>query len=518
MDTPELDARPRKVSPWMKLSMKIAAANEEILRLCPSADWENVRAIAEIQICVWIFQTGLFALIGHRLALADHLRPNIVVVAAFLATMITAIDSYVIMRSGWHIEGLKALARGGLDISGGALARVKASFFLAVRVALSVGLAQLSAIFVSTLVYATDINSRIQEAYMQANAHLVGPATVLVDAAIKRATDAFNAQTKRVDGLGAQIALLRQVEIDGAAMDPQIITAEKEVSDLTARKENADDAIIAAENFRDNEMGGFKGDPLNSGREGLGLRYRAAAQKVNTVKNNATSIGRQLNAARKRLEALRAQMPADDSAVRQRAHEQRQAFERALTPENEKLAKLKAELESLTAGREGAIRRAIEAAPDHVDYDNGFLAQITVLEHIAEQDRRIAAVILLIDVICFGFELAAVLAKITSFVPTTYAAILARDAYMKSVEIVDGMMDELKRHERDEATDPPHIPIVSPRDAGGPAEATAPHPFQGTSETTPAPEPLKRKRGRPRKHPLPSALKSPNGQGNSEAA
>ena len=39
----------------------------------------------------------------------------------------------------------------------------------------------------------------------------------------------------------------------------------------------------------------------------------------------------------------------------------------------------------------------------------------------------------------FGLELAAVLAKITSFIPTTYAALLARNAFILVVDIVDEM-------------------------------------------------------------------------------
>ena len=43
-----------------------------------------------------------------------------------------------------------------------------------------------------------------------------------------------------------------------------------------------------------------------------------------------------------------------------------------------------------------------------------FLARIAELEHIADRDTKIALVIVLIDIISFGFELAAVLAKVTA--------------------------------------------------------------------------------------------------------
>jgi uncharacterized protein DUF4407 len=493
MDMLNIQAPPPKAGPWMKLLMKITAVNEVILRLCPSIDWDNVRAIGEIQICVWLFQTGLFSLIGHRLAAAQQIRPEIVIIAMFLATMITAIDSYVIMRSGWHIEGLKRLAQGGLDISGSALARIKAWFFLTVRIALSIGLAQLSAIFISILVYQADINAPIQDAYLKANAHLLGPATELVDGEIQRDTDAVNAQTKLANELGAQVATLRQTEIDGSASDPQIVAAGQEVAQLVTRKAAADDAVVAAQNFEDNEFGGIKGDSENSGKPGYGLRYLAATQKVTAAKKYAAEIAQQLKAARDQLVAVRGQLPSGDDAARQRAHEQLPAFENTLAAESDKLTNLKDELTKLTAGRDQAIRDAIENAPDHVPLDNGFLAQLKVLKQIAKQDNGIAAVILLIDVIAFGFELAAVLSKITAFVPTTYAAILARDAYMTAVKIVDDMMIELE-------------------DTGGKAPNGSAPPNPPQTPNDPAPQPLKRGRGRPRKHPLPVPVTGANGR------
>lgn len=517
MDMPDPHAPPFKAGPWMKLSMKIGGATEARLKQCPPEDWDNVRAIAEIQMCVWLYQAGLFSLIGHRLfAAPGQIRPDIVVVAAFLATMITAIDSYVIMRSGWHLEGLKALARGGLDISGGVLARLKAGIFLCVRISLSIGLAQLTAIFVGTLIYAKDIDAQIQAPYLKANAHLVGPATALADDGIKRTTDAVTTQTKRVNDLAGQIAALRQVEIDPDAGNPEIQEAQRELTQLIAERASAENAVQIAETFEANEFGGIKGAPGNSGKAGKGLRYQAALQETKNAKDHALELTKELNAARARLDALRKQMPATDDSARQRAREQLPGFEKALAAENEKLTKLKNELAALTAGRDAAIRQAIENAPDHVAYDGGFLRQLTILENMAEQDRKILAIILLIDFVSFGFELAAVLAKITSFVPSTYAMLLARDAYIGAVRVVNEMMDELNgpaREEPDASGFP--APVDPTGGAPGSGGAAIPHPVLSPDEgappeqpespvaATPAPpQPLKRGRGRPRIHPV----------------
>ena len=52
-----------------------------------------------------------------------------VVVSIFIATFILFIDSYMVMRSGWHLSGIQELKRGGWDISGGMTVRIKAGYF-----------------------------------------------------------------------------------------------------------------------------------------------------------------------------------------------------------------------------------------------------------------------------------------------------------------------------------------------------------------------------------------------------
>ena len=109
---------------------------------------------------------------------------------------------------------------------------------------------------------------------------------------------------------------------------------------------------------------------------------------------------------------------------------------------------------------------------------------------------------MLIDVISFGFELAAVLAKVTSYVPTTYAALLARDAYLRVVRMVDEMMVELKdgatSKNREAEILPPDLPADDERGHNG--ASTGPNPFDNPDDDSP--QPPKRPRGRPRKTPL----------------
>lgn len=505
---PSPHAKPGRL---MKLFIKITGVDEETLSTCPQADWDTVRHLGELMIFTWIYQVALLALVGHQLfAARGQFRPDIVLVAAFLGTFILSIDSWLFYRSGWNISGIDHLLQGGLDIAGGLHARLKANVSLAVRLVLSVGMAQLTAIFVSLLVFASDIHARIEETYQEANAHLIAPAAATVDAAIKRATDTVTVQTEHVNALAAQIAALHQREINPESGNPQIGDAEAEVSRLTSEKAKSDEAVTQAQTFATNEYGGIRGAAGNSGIAGQGPRYRAAMQELANARAHAHQADADLDAARTRLDALR--QPGSATAQIQRAQDQLPDFQKNLDAETAKLADLKNQLAALIAGREDAIRRAVERAPDHVGYDDGFLARIRVLGQIADEDAKIASIIILIDIVSMGFELAAVLAKVTGYVPTAYAAFIARDAYLRVVRIVDEIMSELKTID---GWDPKWPELLDPDKPTGdePEAKLVPdvEPPKG-----PNVQPPKRGRGRPPRHPRPGqGINNASGQGNS---
>ncbi len=488
---------PDPTGPFAKFVFKITGVDEETLRLCPPQDFDNVLAIGEIMMCTWLYQFSLFFIIGQKLfAAAGQIRPDLALAAMFIATFIMAIDSYMIMRSGWHLSGIEELKRGGLDVAGGTVARVKAVAFLAIRIALSIGLAQLTAIFVALLIFGADIDARLFDRYREANAPLMATATVLVDGAIKRATEAVTAQSEHVASLTRQATTLRQNGIES----PQVQEAQSDVARLIEENSKAEQDVKSAETFATNELGGIKGANSNSGQAGRGPRYRAAMDQLASAQSRAQKVARDLNAARERLDNVRANTPANDT-TRQRSHDQLVELEQTLAAEKAQLATLKDDLAKLTAGREAAIRRSVEEAPGHVALETGFLQQLIVLGQIADDSRRIAAVILLIDLVSFGFELAAVLAKVTSYVPTTYAILLARDAYMRAVRTVDGMVAELKTRETEFSPD--IIPPGHPLDIGETIDVT-PAPAADAGTINPEPQPAKRKRGRPRKNPPPA--------------
>ena len=100
---------------WLtKILIKPAGVDEITLGRCPPHDWSAVRAVGGLLVCAWIYQTGLFSIMSYRLfASAGQIRPDLIAIAMFLATFILFIDSYMVMRSGWHLNGIEELKRGG---------------------------------------------------------------------------------------------------------------------------------------------------------------------------------------------------------------------------------------------------------------------------------------------------------------------------------------------------------------------------------------------------------------------
>jgi Domain of unknown function (DUF4407) len=496
MKIPGLNEEP-KIGLWERFCISIASADETLLRLCPPSDLGHVKATAEILLLTMFWQATLFALISYRLfEPTGAVRPILILGSLFVAGFIMRIDSMTVIGSHWHLDGVDQIARGGLNIFQGGAARIKARAFLGLRILFSIALAQVTAVFASIIIFGGDISAESQRVYQAANANLIANTTTLVDADINRAAEAVKTETARIDALSGQVTALRQNEIDPTE-NSETRQAQEEVAQLVAAKAKADDAVLSRRTFATDELGGVKGSDGNSGLAGDGPRHKAAMQQIANAEQFAIEAARQLDAARARLAELRKQIGSQSDTARQQSRDTLPEFMGQLGAENRKLSSLKAELAARIAGREDAIRRAVESAPNFVPLDDGFLAQIAALEHIATNNLRIAFLIGLIDLISFALELAAVLSTVTSFIPTTYAALIAKEAYLRSVHMADeiyrvtDLCDKMPTIEF-----PPRNP--PPRSQGtGPVSSPTPGGPQN-----PSPQPPKRPRGRPRKYPL----------------
>lgn len=502
------DAAVRKLDPFTKLMTWPAGIDEETLRQCPAHDWDNVRAIGMLMLFVWAYQAGLLGIVAHELLAPDgEFHPDLTFGAAFIATLVLLIDSYGFLRAGFHAEGIQQLARGGLDLAGGLAAKIKAGIFLGLRILLSLGFAQLSAVFVALILFKSDITAEIERFYREQNRSLIASVSLQTDADIARAADVTQEANARVEALQKQVASMRDGSINPAASDTAIQAEQAEISELLAEKGRRDTELVAAQSFAANELAGVKGDPSNSGVPGRGPVRAAAEERVRAATANDEAANQALAEARTRLDNLRKQalLSADDRA--RQAQRAVPHLESDLEKATDELTALREHQAKLVRDRNETIRTGIETAPERVGRDTGFLARLSALRRVA-RDPEIAMVIFLIDFTSFGLELAAVLAKVTSFIPTTYAVLLARNAFMQAWRTVDEMDAEMRRRPTEPEDEDDFLqPVVVPG-VGGEQAAAGDHagdaifPLDGdvntnagTSDATEG----KRPRGRPRK-------------------
>ena len=472
---------------------RLTGVDNDTMRQCPQHDADNVRALGELLIASFIWQSLLLTLIGERLfAEPGQFRPDILAGATGIALFVMLIDSYIFYRSGFELAGIEELRRASLDVGGPGPAKKIA--YLIARIFLSIGFSQLTAIFTALLIFGADIDARLLSTYQTANARSLAAVAELADADIQRTTSAVKTQGGRIDAVSSQVTTLRQHDIEPTANEPRLQQAQQEVSEA-----------IAAETFASMEKGGVTVDGRSSGVAGIGPRYKAALETAETAKRHAQEASSSLDDARARLDKMRNESASAASTQQERSHSELPTYEQSLATEEGKLAKLKDQLSTLVKDRPETIRRGVEAAADFVPLNRGFLAQLVALDEIATENRKIGTVILLIDLVSFGLELAAVLAKVSSYVPMKYSALLAANSYAAAVRIADELVARLGGNTKDDvpSSSAPPVPPANDNDneseSSSEASSVSDEPDTLTDQDESPPALPKRGRGRPRK-------------------
>jgi hypothetical protein len=488
---------------WLtKLLARIAAVDCKLLSQSPPRDWAHVRATGVILILSFALESALLTLVGENVFAYDHFSPAIMAAAIFVAFLITTLDSQILIASTYHVDGLAELARAaGLDLTGGMTTRIKMAILVIIRLTLSIGIALLVGEFFCMIVFQADINEIVEAKFHNANAQSVAAATGLVDGAIATKTQEVKNELARHETLAGQIDAVHGRQVDPLKGDPQAAELESELSSLNTQKAAADADVMKFESMAADEKGGIAGTGT-SGVPGAGLKYHAAQEKIAAARAHAANIDRSISETRGRLENLRARIVAGKSNAPALSNDQIAGLESGLVGEDARLKALQDELSALTASRAVDITKAVEAAPDYVKIDRGFLAQMAALDEIAAGNPRIHWLIIVFEFIAGALELGAVLGKTIAFNPTTYSALLAADVYRSSVRIVDDLEADLDESGKNAAMPkievllPPRPSNDNPKPSSGSGNGTGPSLFGGPSGPPP-----KRPRGRPRKDP-----------------
>ena len=428
----------------------MTGTDPELLRQAPPRDHASVMTIALIMVLVWIWQTLVFTLTAHMLAdEMQHFRPEFAAVAALLATVVLLVDSYAIVRSAHYMQGLAQLKRGGLDVPGHLGLQIRNGLQSVFRVALATVFAQLAAVAVMLWIFAPEILHRLALNALRANAPIEQRIAADYDATSNRMITEIGQLTAAKAKAQTDAGAFRLDALQGPVEDPEL--------------KPAIDTVRRAEQTRLEAERRLARIPVRDE-----LARRAAAQRLAAKRA-------ELLQAQNRVDALRAQAQATldqrQEAVQARLSET-QAAEQRHAARIDALEKAHA---VRVAGRESSIRATMEKDPAFQTPDRGLLARAGALGQLME-DPWTFTVATLIHLALFGIELAAVLCKLLTCVPSAYAVTLASEEYAHDAETVDALYRRIGQP----PTEPPEVdlpevaPPSGPPDAGGMAAETAP--------------------------------------------
>lgn len=407
-----------------RLIIKIGAGDEKILRTCPIRDVHNVMTIGWLLIIVWVWQSVLFTMVGHMmLARPGEWRFEVIAGAMLIATVVMLVDSYVIVRSSWHLQGISELQRGGLDLPSPVGARIKNGIFLAVRLMLSTVLAMLTALFLSILLFEKDLTADQERQFQKVNAPLLARISGQVDDVIAKLKGEHEEIRKRLSTMADEEKLLRATVIDPEGDNSELKAALERVPVLNEAKAEAQRELTAAEKHAADELGGAR-LPGTSGIPGYGPLRRAADEKIASARRKLQGVISDIEEAQKHIGTLRLSLKDVTGSKRLAAEAKLAEIAIQRKEKEERLAIVEAEFKKREQDRDRVIRTAFENDPAYHAKENGFLARLEGLERISAQ-FHVKFVVVIFHIGLFGIELAAVLAKIATFIPASYTTILA---------------------------------------------------------------------------------------------
>jgi len=475
---------------------RLSGTDEQTLRLCPQRDHDIAMEDGALLLAVCLYQTTVFTLVLHKtLAASGQIRPELIALGMGLAILVMLMDIIMVMRPAWITAGEDALKRGGLLLEVASGKRVQIWFFLLLRISITLISAQLTGMLVGTLIFSRDIGSLSAHDYLATNAPVIASATATVDGEIGRTSAALKSQADHVSTLSSQIDTVRQAQIDPAAADPRFEQTLRQITQLEGAKDEASRARTQADDFASDELSGARNSRSNSGVAGNGPVRAAALEKAHHAADDERRIDSQLAAARQRLDSLHKESVGASDSARQQADGRLPQLQDALASEQGKGRELQDRLAQLTAGRDDAIQRIVVNDPDFHARDDGLLAQLRALERITQGDPIALTLVLLIDAFAFFIEAAVVCAKTFARVPTTYACLVARNAYLSDVAIAEEALEDLcVRNARNDLANP--FSAVNQKPGEADASSTGPRSPDAGGEM-----PVRRKRGRPPKNP-----------------
>ena len=198
---------------FLRLICFLVGIDREMLPRCPPRDRGNILTIGWL-IGVWAWQLIIISVALHvGLAQPGEYRPELVGLAALVATLVLLFDSYLV-RASWQATGEEQLARAGLHLPAPWSARLKGASFLVVRLGVTLLLALLTGSLTSLILFKKDVGGQITAVAAERNAPLVQALGMRFDEETGRL------QLER----GQLLTMLGQADRDASALRQSVLT------------------------------------------------------------------------------------------------------------------------------------------------------------------------------------------------------------------------------------------------------------------------------------------------------
>src|SRR5262249_25754305 len=151
------------------------------------------------------------------------------------------------------------------------------------------------------LVFATDIASKIDEAYLRRNTELFNAAAARVDEDLRKNAESRAQVANTIARAEEEQGHLRETAVNPGLENPELKPLLDRVARLEQMRIGAEQALVRARNFTINEQGGLSGEPGNSTIAGEGPKWRAGMERIAIAERHLRDAIKALAEAQERL-------------------------------------------------------------------------------------------------------------------------------------------------------------------------------------------------------------------------
>lgn len=403
--------------------------------------------------------------------------------ALLVSAIVALADIQIFIAGSWMAHGIAELERTGRYAEPLATTAFrKVWVVLAVRFATALLVANFLAVIASLIAFDKEIVETIAAKAISENAALVAEKTAAIDAEDGRTVQELEAQRKRIAALEEESRTLREASVTPPEHDPEMKVALERLAAAEAAQSKARAARDEANSRAATELGGCADGACVAGRGPKFHAWQARLRAAEAALAEATAA-RDLAATRARelQEAREREAGRKNDAVQARLKE----VLAGLAVLEKERADLSRTYSDQVARREARIRNAAEADLRYKKYDSGLISRLKALGELTK-DEAIARFVYLADAVLIVLELATVIGKTVSFIPMTYATMIAERDTMRARAAADRMSGG-------GGSAPPPAPSPVPAGPQGPTSPGAPEKPVPPGGAKPAPNGISRR-------------------------